>query len=71
MRPGVAIGNQARREISLRTPKVSGKNRGSAPLVERVMLAVLRRAVGVKMSLHGHPNALDIDPMISARAGRF
>jgi len=32
---------------------------------------VLRRAVGVKMSLHGHPNALDIDPMISARAGRF
>jgi hypothetical protein len=38
--------------------------------VERVVLAVLRCAVGIKMGFHGHSNALDIDPMISARAGR-
>ena len=68
MRPGVAIGNQAWLEISLRTLKVSGENRGPAPLVERVVLTVLRCAVGIKMGFHGHSNALDIDPMISARA---
>ena len=68
MRPGVAIGNQAWLEISLRTLKVSGENRGPAPLVERVVLTVLRCAVGIKMGFHGHSNALDIDPMISAPA---
>ena len=47
---------------------MSGENRGPAPLVERVVLAALRRAVGIKMGFHGHSNALDIDPMISARA---
>jgi len=70
VRPGVAIGNQAWREISLRTLKVSGENRGPAPLVERVVLAVLRCAVGIKMGSHGHSNALGIDRVISARAGR-
>jgi hypothetical protein len=33
------------------------------------MLAVLC-AVGIKMGLHGHSNAFDIDPVISARACR-
>ena len=70
VRPGVAIGTQAWREISLRTLKVSGENRRPAPLVKRVMLAMLRYAVGIKMGCHGHSNALDIDLVISARGGR-
>ena len=70
MRPRVAIGNQAWREISLRTLEVSGENRRPAPRVERVILAVLCCAVGINMGFHGHSNALDIDLVISGRALR-